>query len=282
MSEQKIAVVTGAARGVGAATVHRLTARGFHVIAGVRKPADVDRFAQAGVEAALLDITQHADIDRLVERVENDPQGRRLGALVNNAAVALNAPAEIVPMPAWRSNFETNFFGHVALTSALTPALVRSGDSRIVNVSSMAAVLAGPSFGPYAVAKAALETYSDILRRELARTGVRVIVVQPAAIKTDGWAEGAAATNEHTSTMNSEQHERYGGLLHAVAETSAKWSSGGVSAATAAEVIVAAIARSTPKPRYGVGRGTRITAMLTRLLSDRTMDRMLNRMLNLK
>jgi NAD(P)-dependent dehydrogenase (short-subunit alcohol dehydrogenase family) len=185
-------------------------------------------------------------------------------------------------MATWRSNFETTFFGHVALTSALTPALVRSGDSRIINVSSMAAVLAGPSFGPYAVAKAALETYSDILRRELARPGVRVIVVQPAAIKTDGWAEGAAATNDHTSTMSSEQHERYDGLVHAVAETSEKWNSGAVPAATASEVIVAAIERSTPNPRYGIGRGTRITAMLMRLLNDRTMDRLLNRMLNLR
>lgn len=281
MSAQKLAVITGAARGIGEATAHRLADRGFHVVAGVRRQTDADRLTAAGVETVLLDITRADDIARLVDRIENDPERRRLGVVVNNAAASLTAPAELVPLEAWRSNFDTNFFGHVALTTALTPALVRAGSSRLVNISSMAGVLAGPSFGPYAAAKRALETYSDILRRELARTGVRVIVVQPASVKTEGWLDAAAITDVYTGDMTPEQHERYDALVAAVKTTSARWNRNGIAAADAARIIVDAIEQSAPKTRYRIGKGAGITAGLTRILSDRTMDKLLDRMLSL-
>ena len=281
MTDQKLAIVTGAGGGIGEATARALHARGFHVLAGVRKQADADKLEAAGIETVILDITKPLDIARIVTRVETDPQGRRLGVLVNNAAVSLTAPAELVPIEAWRQNFEVNFFGHVALTTALTPALAAAGKSRVVNMSSMAAILAGPSFGPYAAAKRALETYSDMLRRELGRTGIAVIVVQPSSVKTPGWDQSSAITSSFTRTMTPEQHARYDDLIAAGARTSEKWSGNGVEASEAAQVVVHAIEQKRPRPRYRIGTDATMITGLMRLLGDRSMDRVLNRLLGL-
>jgi NAD(P)-dependent dehydrogenase (short-subunit alcohol dehydrogenase family) len=282
MTDQKLAIVTGAGGGIGAATARGLHARGFHVLAGVRKHADADKLEQAGIEAVILDITKPGDIARIVERVETDPQGRRLGVLVNNAAVSLSAPAELVPIEAWRENFEVNFFGHVAITTALTPALAAAGESRVINMSSMAAILAGPSFGPYAAAKRAFETYSDMLRRELRRSGIKVIVIQPSSVKTPGWDQSSSITSKFTRAMTPGQHERYDDLIAASYRTTEKWSGNGVEASAAAKVVVNAIAQKKPRPRYRIGNDAKMVTGLLRVLGDRSMDRVLNRMLGLK
>lgn len=281
MTDQKLAVITGAGSGIGEATAHLLAQRGFHVLAGVRKQKDADKFFAAGIEPVVLDITKPDDIDRLVERVEKDPEGRPLGVLVNNAAISLSAPAELVPLEDWQENFGVNFFGHVAVTTALTPALAAAKGSRLVNMSSMAAIMAGPSFGPYAAAKMALETYSDILRRELSRSGIAVIVVQPSRVKTPGWAGGDAITAKYTTAMTSGQHARYDAIIAAIVKTTAKWGNNGAEASTAAKVIVDAIDSKNPKTRYRIGNDAKVLSAVTRVLSDKMMDRILNRTIGL-
>lgn len=282
MTDQQLAIVTGAGGGIGEATAQRLHMRGFHVLAGVRKQTDAAKLKAAGIEAVILDITEPDDIARVVRRVETDPQGRRLGVLVNNAAVSLSAPAELVPIEAWRENFEVNFFGHVALTTALTPALAAAGKSRIINMSSMAAILAGPSFGPYAAAKRAFETYSDMLRRELRRTGITVIVIQPSSVKTPGWNQSASITSKFTQKMTPGQHDRYDDLIEAGTRTTEKWSRNGAEASAAAKAVVKAIAQRKPRPRYRIGNDAKMVTGLVRVLGDRSMDRVLDRMLGLR
>ncbi len=83
-------------------------------------PEDVDKLAIDGIESVILDITKQDDIARLVERLHGDQQRCRMGVMVNNALVSLSAPVELIPMDDWRENFEVNFFGHVAVTTALT------------------------------------------------------------------------------------------------------------------------------------------------------------------
>src|SRR6185437_9040567 len=121
---QELVVVTGASTGIGAATARELAPRGFHVLAGVRRDQDADAIRGPGVEPLIIDITNPAQIRALATRVQEDPQGRPLRALVNNAGVAVNAPVEVFAINEWRSLFEVNFFGHIAVTQALLPALI--------------------------------------------------------------------------------------------------------------------------------------------------------------
>ena len=166
-----LVVVTGASTGIGAATARGLAARGYHVLAGVRRQEDADQLRADGIEPLLLDITVADDVAAIARRVAEDPRSRPLRALVNNAGIAVNAPVETLPMAEWRRQFEVNFFGHVAMTQALLPALLQSSGT-VVNISSVGGRVALPTYGAYAGSKFALEAVSDALRREVGHLGV--------------------------------------------------------------------------------------------------------------
>ena len=176
----RLALVTGASTGIGRACATHLAGLGFHVLAGVRDPAD----APDGLEPLLLDVTSESDVAAAAERV-----GGELHALVNNAGIAISGPVEIVPVEEWRRLMEVNLLGQVAVTRALLPAILRAR-GRVVNMSSISGRVANPLFGPYAASKFALEAVSDALRREVGPHGVRVVSVEPGGIATPIWGKG--------------------------------------------------------------------------------------------
>jgi NAD(P)-dependent dehydrogenase (short-subunit alcohol dehydrogenase family) len=281
MSEQsQLAVVTGASSGIGEATVRALAARGFHVLAGVRREADGDQLSGQSIEPIILDITDPAHVAEIAERVEQDPYGRRLGALVNNAGIAVNGPVEGIPMDEWRRQFEVNFFGHVAVTQALLPALLAAG-GRVVNVSSIGGRVAAPTFGAYAASKFALEAVSDVLRREVGRLGVQVIVIEPGTVATRIWGKGLAAAQELAAKMSVAQLTRYRDLLEAATKRAQALERSGIDPADAALVIADAIEARKPRARYLVGRDAKLMARMAGLLPDRLVDRLIARDLGL-
>src|ERR1700761_3403440 len=113
---KEIAVITGASTGMGAATARELARRGFHVLAGVRRDRDADAIRGPGIEPLIIDITKPDHIKALTTRVNGDPRGRAVRALVNNAGIGVNVPFEVFAIEKWRRLFEVNFFGHVAVT----------------------------------------------------------------------------------------------------------------------------------------------------------------------
>ncbi|MCC3653901.1 MULTISPECIES: SDR family oxidoreductase [Streptomyces] len=281
MTADKLAVVTGASTGIGRATAEELARRGFHVLAGVRRQEDADRAAGPGVEPVIVDITEEEQVAALAGRVARDPHGRPLGVLVNNAGVALNAPAETIPLAEWRRHFDVNLFGHVAVTRALLPALVAAGDARLINVSSIGGRVAFPTYGAYAAAKFGLEGYSDALRREVARCGVKVVLVEPGTVATPIWGKGIATMEAIAADMTADQHARYDDLVAALRKQSEQQAGQGVRPHRAARVIVAAATARRPRTRYLVGRDAKLLARLTGLLSDRMVDGLIARQLGL-
>src|SRR6202140_2650853 len=177
---QEIVIITGASRGIGEASARDLARRGFHVLAGVRRDQDADTIRGPGIEPLIIDITNPDHIRTLATRVHEDPQGRAVRALVNNAGIGVNAPVEVFAIDEWRRLFEVNFFGHIAVIQTLLPALIRN-KGRVVNISSVGGKIAMATYGPYAGTKFALEAVSDALRREVAPSGVWVVVVEPGA-----------------------------------------------------------------------------------------------------
>ena len=273
---QEIAIVTGASTGIGAATARELARRGFHVLAGVRRDRDADAIRGPGVEPQIIDITNPDHIRALVTRVRRDSQGRAVRALVNNAAVGVNVPVEAFAIDEWRRLFEVNLFGHVAVTQALLPALIRS-KGRVVNISSAGGKVAMATYGPYAGTKFALEAVSDSLRREMAPFGVAVVVVEPGAVRTEMPGRAIATAHELASAMSPEQSQRYGPLVQAItAQTASHTTSGsGLPADAAAKVIAKAVTARKPRTRYTVGRDAALITRLVRFLPDRTLDRVL-------
>lgn len=279
VNHRGIVVVTGASTGIGAATARELAKRGYHVLAGVRRETDADGLRATNLEPIMLDITDETEIAALVQRISNDPERRRLRALVNNAGMAVNTPLETYPLSEWRRLFDVNLFGHVAMMQALLPALIESRGS-IVNVSSVGGKVAMATYGPYAGTKFALEAVSDSLRREVGPLGVKVIVIEPGAVTTGMLGQVDVRGQRIIDEMTPAQHGRYATLMHAVIAQAQASVPKGATPEDAGRVIAEAIASKRPRTRYTVGRGTAMVVRLTKLLSDRMFDNLLAR--NLK
>ncbi|MGA7132345.1 MAG: SDR family oxidoreductase [Mycobacterium sp.] len=279
---EELIVVTGASTGMGAATVKELARKGFHVLAGVRREADAEALRGLGIEGIepyILDITVESDIAAIADRVADDPLHRPLRALVNNAGVAINAPVETLPMDEWRRQFEVNLFGHIAMTQALLPALLNNSGT-VVNISSVGGKFALPTYGAYAGSKFALEAVSDALRREVSDAGIKVVVIEPGAVKTEMAERGIATAQGLEANMTSAQRERYADITAAVAGQARSFNVTGVSAEHAATVIARAASASHPRTRYTIGRDAAILVRITRVVSDRILDRIIR--LNLR
>ncbi len=268
----ELIVVTGASTGMGAATAKELARKGFHVLAGVRREADAQALRGDGIEPHILDITVESHIAAIAERVAGDP--RPLRALINNAGIAINAPIETLPLAEWRQQFEVNLFGHVAMTQALLPALLSSSGT-VVNISSVGGKVVLPTYGAYAGSKFALEAVSDALRREVAQFGVKVVVIEPGAVKTQMVERGLATADRLKAAMTPVQLERYGELAEQVAAQAESFTETGVSAEHAAKVIARAATSPHPRTRYTIGRDAAILLRVAHVVSDRILDRII-------
>ncbi|BBX66075.1 short-chain dehydrogenase [Mycobacterium saskatchewanense] len=272
----ELIVVSGASTGIGAATARELARRGFHVLAGVRREQDAEALRAERIEPQILDITVESDIAAIADRVASDPQHRPLRALVNNAGIAVNAPFEALPLAQWRRQFEVNLFGHIAITQALFPALL-NGAGTVVNISSIGGKVVLPTYGAYAGSKFALEAVSDALRREVIGTGIRIVVVEPGAVKTTMPERGIATALELQADMTAAQRARYGDLIAASTAQARSFCATGVSADHAAKVIAKAATASRPRTRYTIGRDAAVLARISRIVSDRVLDRIVAR-----
>jgi len=176
--QASIALVTGANRGLGLAIVKALQARGAKKIyAGVRDPASFDL---PGVIPVKLDVTRPEDIAVAAAELGD------VNLLVNNAGIAevgtFLAPDAI---EATRHVFETNFYGPVALSQAFAPTLARNGGGAIVNVLSVVSWVGSTILAPYAATKAALWSFTNSLRLEVAEQGTQVLGLHVGFMDTD-------------------------------------------------------------------------------------------------
>ncbi|WP_152193053.1 SDR family oxidoreductase [Georgenia satyanarayanai] len=178
------ALVTGASSGIGAATVRRLRAEGWDVVATARR---ADRLAalaeETGAVAVAADLTDEDDVAALVASVRS---GGPLHALVNNAGGARGAdPVETGSVEDWRVMYEMNVLSTLRLTQALLPDLRDSGAGDVLVVTSTAAHGTYPGGGGYVAAKHAERVIATTLRLELVGQPVRVIEIAPGMVRTE-------------------------------------------------------------------------------------------------
>ncbi|MGA8329539.1 MAG: SDR family NAD(P)-dependent oxidoreductase [Mycobacterium sp.] len=177
-----------------------------------------------------------------------------------------------MPIAQWRQQFEVNLFGHIAITQALLPALLNSSGT-VVNISSVGGKVALPTYGAYAGSKFALEAVSDALRREVNAAGIKVVVVEPGAVKTEIAERGIATSEGLKADMTVAQLTRYSEVMDAVMAQARSFNETGVSAEAAAAVVARAATASRPRTRYTVGRDAAILVQISRFVSDRVLDR---------
>jgi NAD(P)-dependent dehydrogenase (short-subunit alcohol dehydrogenase family) len=271
-------LITGASSGIGRATALRLAGSGWTVLAGVRDPAVGEALAaEAGSERIVplqLDITDPAQVTAAAELVEERTGAAGLDALVNNAGAAMGGPLEMLPMQELRDQFEVNFFGHIAVTQALIPAL-RRARGRLLLVSSIGGLITTPYMSPYCASKYALEAVGDSLRVELGRSHIQVALIEPGSIATPIWDKG----NELIEGVDvpPELEPYYGHVPAAMAKTLADTAKRGIPPERVAQTIEGALGARRMRARYLVGVDARAMSWLKRLLPDHVLDRVLRR-----
>ena len=208
---EKIAVITGASSGIGLLTSIELAKVGFRVVATMRDLDRRERLAQAAKNAGMLsqvdirelDVTKFDRLSEFVDQIIHDYG--RLDVLVNNAGYPLAGFAEDILIEELRQQFETNFFGAVAMTKAVLPAMRRQHSGLIIMLSSIAGLNGSVTVSSYSASKHALEGWSESLRMEVNALGIKVVLVEPGAFKTDIWTRGVVmgtqATKENSPNM---------------------------------------------------------------------------------
>ena len=184
-ADRRIAVVTGASAGIGAATARRLAKEGFTIVAGARR---VDRLeALAGeIDATVLelDVREADSVDAFAAEI--DGRFGRVDVLVNNAGLALGlAPVDQTPDEDWIVMLETNVVGLLRVTRALLPLLRKAPHAHIVNLGSIAGFEVYKGGAGYTASKHAVRAVSRTLRLELNGEPIRVTEVAPGMVETE-------------------------------------------------------------------------------------------------
>jgi NADP-dependent 3-hydroxy acid dehydrogenase YdfG len=177
----RVAVITGASSGIGAATARNLAAQGFHVVAVARREDRIRALAsEIGGTAVVADVTDEAAVETLASKLD------RVDVLVNNAGGARGlAPVADADLEHWQWMWETNVIGTLRVTRALLPKLIDSGDGLIVTVTSVAALEVYDGGAGYTAAKHAQGALHRTLRGELLGKPVRLTEIAPGAVETE-------------------------------------------------------------------------------------------------
>jgi len=183
----KSILITGCDTGFGNLAAIKIASRGdLKVFAGCLTDKGVqDLSSKANIHPFRLDITKQASIDEAYEMIKSElGQDNGLWGVINNAGILRGALLEVTPLSDFRLMFDVNVIGLSMVCKKFIPLLRKLKDSRIVNIASVAGRLPVAGLSAYCGSKFAVEGISDSLRRELIPWGVRVVIIEPGAMKT--------------------------------------------------------------------------------------------------
>jgi NAD(P)-dependent dehydrogenase (short-subunit alcohol dehydrogenase family) len=264
-SAPRTALVTGANSGIGLATLLELSRRGLRAVGTVRSPAkarqvhSAARAAGVRVQTVLLDVTQPARCARVIDEI-------RPYALVNNAGISNLGAVEDVPDSEVRHQLETMLVGPMRLARLAIPHMRGEGGGRIVNLSSVYGLMTTPLAGWYQASKHALEAVSDALRMEVARDGIRVVLIEPGGFDTRIWENTAEAVERRGDSRYAAAYDR---TLQGVRISRSLMGHPD----TVARVIATAVLSPRPRSRYLVGYDAQLARLYSRFTPEMVRDR---------
>jgi NAD(P)-dependent dehydrogenase (short-subunit alcohol dehydrogenase family) len=184
-------LITGASSGFGTAFAHFAIARGDNLVATARTVAKLEALvarAPHRVLAQKLDVTNASDIAPAIDAAVR--RFGRIDVLINNAGYGVVGAVEETSDTELRAVMDTNFFGAAAVTRAVLPVMRAQRAGAIVNISSMGGQMSLQGFSAYSASKFALEGMSEALALEVASFGIKVLIVEPGAFRTEFNAAG--------------------------------------------------------------------------------------------
>jgi len=190
MSKSAVILITGASSGIGAATARLFAKEGYRVVLAARRKkrleglADEIRLGGGQVIAVRTDVKNLEDIDNLVQTALG--VFGRIDILFNNAGFGrIDWLEDLAPGDDIQSQIQVNLTGLILLTQAVLPHMIERRSGHIINMSSVAGLLAMPTYSVYAASKFAVRGFSEALRREAAVYGINVSAIYPGAVDTE-------------------------------------------------------------------------------------------------
>jgi NAD(P)-dependent dehydrogenase (short-subunit alcohol dehydrogenase family) len=279
-TNRRVAIVTGSSSGFGLLTTVELAKAGFRVVASMRdigRRELLDKAADsagvgANIDVRQLDVTNFTGMPAFVEQVITDYG--RIDVLLNNAGFAVAGFIEDLKLEEIRAQFETNFFGHVALTKAVLPVMRQQRSGHIIMVSSISGLHGSPTISSYSASKHALEGWSESLRIEVNSLGIKVVLVEPGSFQTDIWTRNARIAEKAFggASINRERGERMRDRIQQLPKKDP----------IAVARVIAQIAQDpNPKLRYVVGNDAHVQLWLKRLLPWKWHEKLIARALKI-
>ncbi|MGB0373923.1 MAG: SDR family NAD(P)-dependent oxidoreductase, partial [Flavobacteriaceae bacterium] len=195
-------VITGVSSGIGRASLDLLHEKGYHIFGSVRNQADADKLSKIYPDRftpLLFDVQNHDEVVRASKVVFKHCE--TLAGLINNAGIAIPGPLEHLSEQQFEKQLDVNVKSIRRITNLFLPLLgTKPGSAkqpgRIINISSVSGLYNSPFNGAYSISKHALESMTDIYRRELRRYGIKVIAIEPGPIKTEIWKKNLNKMDE--------------------------------------------------------------------------------------
>jgi NAD(P)-dependent dehydrogenase (short-subunit alcohol dehydrogenase family) len=277
-SAPRVAIVTGASSGIGAASARALAHAGFRVVLAARRLERLEALAKeiAGGGGSALpvaaDLAREADCAALVERALRE--WGRIDVLVNNAGFSPGAPIELLPRAEMSRTFEVNLIAALHLTGLVAPVMRAQGGGRVINIGSLAGNVPAPIAVSYAATKAGMEMATRCIRLELAPWNIRLSHVVCGFVDTETF-ENTKATVEH---IRRDPNSPYRKLLLDLDAFAQKQVAGALPPETVARVVVAAATARRPRETYFTPASARLQRGLLNALPERWLQALLRRL----
>ncbi|MBU8906781.1 SDR family oxidoreductase [Desertibacillus haloalkaliphilus] len=272
-----VVLITGAASGFGRDAAVSFAKNGFVVIAAVRRLSRANELLAEMKQKQLkeqmilveFDVTNHQQVKEAIESVMIEVGS--IDVLINNAGFAFAGFAEDLTISEWRTQFETNLFGVIAVTNEILPWMREQGYGRIINMSSISGKVSYPGIAAYGSSKHALEGYSESLRLEVMPFGIDVCLLEPGSYKTKIWSSGKRVASASASP-SSPYYSLFERLERAVERRKDNFGDREEVIRTLVRVATA----KRPKLRYPVGKGVKITILAKTILPWRLWEKLVH------
>lgn len=271
----KVAIVTGSSSGIGFATSVLLARNGIYTYASARNIAktntikDIAKKENLSLQVIQMDVTDDGSVKNAVNKVLEEK--KRIDVLVNNAGYGLIGCVEDLSMEEIKAQFETNLFGIIRVTQAVLPTMRKQKSGIIVNVSSIAGRVGFPVTPAYISTKFALEGLSESMRYELEQFGIKVVIVEPGAVRTNFINSMVLAKKA------SDPKSPYAELTRKVDTGLKLLLEHGTPPEEVAKAILKAVTSENPESRYLVGNDAAMMMEARKSMSDAEFEKFIKK-----
>ena len=267
----KNVVITGVSSGIGRSSLDLLHKKGWNIFGSVRNQSDADNLSKIYPDRftpLLFDVQNHEEVVKSSKVVFE--QCETLAGLINNAGIAIPGPLELLSEEQFEKQIDVNVKSIRRITNLFLPLLGAKLNSskpagRIINISSVSGLFNSPFNGAYSISKHALESMTDIYRRELRQYDIKVIAIEPGPIKTEIW-------KKNLNKMDEFKDSDYYGVLQKADKIIKNTELNALSVESVSKLIAKCLVAKRPKTRYIVHKDKFAFRLMAYYLPDKLSD----------